>query len=77
MVSTRSYLEPMVVAMACGLRTVVRRLSTRKDRVSLAEKVLRAALLVPVFAALSLVLRPMTGWAGPWRCRDTPASARC
>ena len=57
MVSTRSHLEPMVVGTARGLRTAVRRLVTHKDRVSLAEKVLRAALLVPVFATLSLALR--------------------
>ncbi|MCV7348320.1 FkbM family methyltransferase [Mycolicibacterium rhodesiae] len=57
MVSTRSPLELMVVATACGLRNVARRLGTPKQTVPRAERVLRAALLVPVFATLSLLLR--------------------
>lgn len=57
MVSTRSPLELLVVATACALRKVVRRLGTSKSRVPLAERVVRAALLIPVFSVLSLVLR--------------------
>jgi FkbM family methyltransferase len=57
MVSTRSPLELMVVATACGLRSAARRLGTPKQTVPRAERMFRAALLIPVFAALSLLLR--------------------
>jgi FkbM family methyltransferase len=55
--STRSPLELMVIATACGLRNTARRLSTPKTNVLRVERIIRAALLIPVFTTLSLLLR--------------------
>src|SRR6478735_7881898 len=48
---------------ALALRSVAQLLQTPKKSVPLPEKVFRSALLIPVFAALSLVLRART-WVG-------------
>jgi FkbM family methyltransferase len=58
--STRSPGDRVVITLACALRSVVRLLRTPKEAVPVVEKVLRAALLIPVFAALSLPLRART-----------------
>ena len=55
--STPSPADRVTVALACALRKVVRLLRTTKTSVPVVEKVLRGGLLIPVFAALSLLLR--------------------
>ena len=63
MVATRSTTRPSadpVVTLAYSLRGLVRLLRTSKTSVPLVEKMIRAALLVPAFTALSLLLRVRT-----------------
>lgn len=56
-----------VVGLACALRSVVRLLQTPKKSVPVVEKAVRGALLIPVFTALSLLLRSYARLGRPVR----------
>lgn len=57
--------------LARSLRSVIRRLRTADSRVSLAAKVFRALLLVPLYAVMGLPL-----WIRVWRHRQTVVTGR-